>query len=92
MPLMYHGGGMPQALKNARTYTCTGCGGEFQTFDRDRVRCVDCGIGVFIDNVKAQRARSGPTYEKTVVGQLRYWHAEAERLGLPIIGIIAGAR
>ena len=73
----------------ARRYTervCPDCGATFQRRSgKPTGRCIDCASDVFVAAARASVERAGPIYERVVVGQLRHWHAEAERLGLPLV-------
>lgn len=62
---------------------CPRCGARFyRRRGKPTGRCPDCAFEVFASVVKQHREKAGPIYEKVVRGQLRYWSAEAKRIGV----------
>ena len=65
--------------------TCVECGKRFTRSKRDnKTRCPACARQRQIDAGLAVKVKEGPTYERVVRGQLRFWLAEAERLGIDL--------
>ena len=63
--------------------TCVECGKKFTKAARDnKTRCPACARQRQIDAGLAVALKEGPTYERVVRGQLRFWLAEASRLGI----------
>ena len=63
--------------------TCVECGRVFwRRKGKRRHYCPKCGQASNVLASVSMSKRSGPTYEKAVRGQLAFWTAEAERLGL----------
>jgi DNA-directed RNA polymerase subunit RPC12/RpoP len=68
-----------------RTYTvvCDTCGENFERLaGRKKTTCFDCGVSAVVEATRQQKARKGPIYEKAVSKNLRFWRAEAKRLGI----------
>jgi hypothetical protein len=64
---------------------CPGCGATYRRWKgRQRTDCPDCAAGRTIQTTFELRAKEGLAWERMVLGQLRYWTAEAERLGLQL--------
>lgn len=63
--------------------SCTSCAKRFRArAGKPNVKCPKCAKGDAVASVAEQKRREGPIYEKTVTAQLRYWSAEAQRLGI----------
>ena len=67
----------------ARRVKCRLCS---RTFTRGKTQrqyiCPTCSRSRQVGLGLQMKAKEGPLYEKTVRGQLRFWMAEAERLGI----------
>ena len=69
----------------ARRVVCVECGKKFTRSAHDnKTRCPTCARQRQIDAGLAGVLKQGPTYERVVRGQLRFWLAEAERLGIEV--------
>ena len=57
-----------------------------RNFERPKGRiveyCPTCRRKRFVESADQSHAKQGPFYERSVLGALKYWHAEADRLGL----------
>ena len=69
----------------AERAVCVQCGKRFvRSRTSSKTTCSTCAKRRQIDAGLATITKSGPTYEKIVRGQLRFWLAEADRLGIEI--------
>lgn len=78
----YHGGAMADLARHTLR-NCPECGTEFERrAGKPTGVCLGCATKRVFAAGDQARAKAGPRYERQVLGQLRYWKAEAERLGL----------
>lgn len=62
---------------------CEECSKTFLRWSgKVRHYCPECAAHRLVEANVQTALRTGPTYEKVVRGQLRYWKREAERLGI----------
>ena len=76
--------GTPKANDpTAERTLCVQCGKRFvRSRSSSKTTCPACAKRRQIDAGLSTITKSGPIYEKVVRGQLRYWLAEADRLGI----------
>lgn len=75
---------MPKGGARYTERECPDCGARFtRRSDKPTGRCIDCAKLHFASVARQEHTKSGPVWEKITRGQLAYWTAEADRLGLP---------
>lgn len=87
--MVMHGERMLPSAESGRLMVerCETCGEEFvRAKGRRRHYCPECRISRSVSAQRDAMNRHGPMWEKLVLGQLRRWTEEAEKLGLTLEG------
>ena len=76
---------MPTPTLSVYYSVCDDCGETFERpKGRNQVRCYPCKRKRMVDNHSQMLDKSGPHYERLVTSQIKFWRAEAKRLGMRV--------